>query len=130
MNQLELHGRGVYICITDDNDPLATLVGQLAAILVSGNAVLVNTGSATAFSATRLIELLLETGLPESLVALLPGPTERVSAWMAEDYRLAGAVFFGDASEATALNAMISKPLRGSAGTASDSQQPTWYSAG
>lgn len=108
VNQLELHGRGVYICITDDNDPLATLVGQLAAILVSGNAVLVNTGSATAFSATRLIELLLETGLPESLVALLPGPTERVSAWMAEDYRLAGAVFFGDASEATALNAMIS----------------------
>lgn len=108
MNQLELHGRGVYICITDDNDPLATLVGQLAAILVSGNAVLVNTGSATVFSATRLIELLLETGLPESLIALLPGPAERVSAWMAEDYRLAGAVFFGDASEATALNAMIS----------------------
>jgi acyl-CoA reductase-like NAD-dependent aldehyde dehydrogenase len=108
MNQLELHGRGVYICITDNNDPLATLVGQLAAILVSGNAVLVNTCTANVFSATRLIELLLETGLPEALVALLPGPTERVSAWMAEDYRLAGAVFFGDASEATALNALIS----------------------
>lgn len=108
MNQLEMHGRGVYICITDNNDPLATLVGQLAAILVSGNAVLVNCGNASVFSASRLIELLLETGLPDALIALLPGPTERVSTWMAEDYRLAGAVFFGDASEATRLNALIS----------------------
>lgn len=108
LNQLELHGRGVYICITDANDPLSTLVGQLAAILVSGNAVLLNTDTAVVFSATRLVELLLETGLPESLLALLPGPTDRVSHWMAEDYRLAGAVLFGEASDANALNAQIS----------------------
>lgn len=108
VNQMELHGRGIYICITDDNNPLSTLVGQLAAILVSGNAVLVNTGNAAVFSATRLIELLLETDLPPALVALLPGPTRQVSGWMVKDYRLAGAVFFGDSSEANALNAMIS----------------------
>jgi len=108
INQLELHGRGIYICITDDNNPLSTLVGQLAAILVSGNAVLINTGNSVVFSASRLIELLLETGLPPALVALLPGPARQVSAWMAGDYRLAGAVFFGDASEANALNTLIS----------------------
>lgn len=107
-SELELHGRGIHICITDNNSPLSTLTGQLAAILVSGNAVLVNTGDAAVFTATRLLELLLETGLPPALVALLPGPARQVSAWMVGDYRLAGAIIFGDAGEANALNTLIS----------------------
>ncbi len=37
---LELHGRGVFVCISPWNFPLAIFTGQLAAALAAGNAVI------------------------------------------------------------------------------------------
>ncbi len=39
-NQLELHGRGVFACISPWNFPLAIFTGQVAAALAAGNAVI------------------------------------------------------------------------------------------
>ena len=38
-NHLRLHGRGVFVCISPWNFPLAIFIGQVAAALVTGNAV-------------------------------------------------------------------------------------------
>jgi RHH-type transcriptional regulator, proline utilization regulon repressor / proline dehydrogenase / delta 1-pyrroline-5-carboxylate dehydrogenase len=38
-NELHLHGRGVFVCISPWNFPLAIFAGQVAAALVAGNAV-------------------------------------------------------------------------------------------
>ena len=36
-NELSLHGRGVFICISPWNFPLAIFMGQVSAALVTGN---------------------------------------------------------------------------------------------
>ena len=39
-NQLQLHGRGVFVCISPWNFPLAIFMGQVAAALAAGNSVI------------------------------------------------------------------------------------------
>src|SRR3546814_9327033 len=39
-NELSLHGRGVFLCISPWNFPLAIFTGQVAAALAAGNAVI------------------------------------------------------------------------------------------
>ena len=43
-NQLSLHGRGVFVCISPWNFPLAIFMGQVSAALVAGNTVVGQTG--------------------------------------------------------------------------------------
>ncbi|MBV0932233.1 proline dehydrogenase family protein [Marinobacterium weihaiense] len=106
-NRMEYHGRGIYVCLTDHNEPFATLIGQLSALLVTGNAVLLQPDTRTASCAMRLIECLLESGLPSGVVAMLPGHEENIARTLLEDYRVAGCVCFLDPGRAAAMNALL-----------------------
>src|SRR3984885_10521460 len=46
-NELSLHGRGVFVCISPWNFPLAIFVGQITAALMAGNAVVAKPAPAT-----------------------------------------------------------------------------------
>ncbi|MGB2709552.1 MAG: bifunctional proline dehydrogenase/L-glutamate gamma-semialdehyde dehydrogenase PutA, partial [Pseudoalteromonas nigrifaciens] len=60
--------RGVILCISPWNFPLAIFLGQVAAAIVTGNTVIAKPAEQTSLIALRAIELMLSVGLPEHVV--------------------------------------------------------------
>lgn len=65
--------RGLVACISPWNFPLAIFTGQIAAALVTGNAVLAKPAQQTPLIAHRATELLHHAGVPRTALQLLPG---------------------------------------------------------
>ena len=103
-NELHLHGRGVFVCISPWNFPLAIFAGQIAAALVAGNAVAAKPAEQTPAVAQRFVELLHAAGVPADALALLHGPGETVGASLVADARTAGVCFTGSTAVAKIIN--------------------------
>ena len=103
-NELHLHGRGVFVCISPWNFPLAIFAGQVAAALVTGNAVAAKPAEQTPAVAQRCVALLHEAGVPADALALLHGPGETVGAALVADARTAGVCFTGSTAVARLIN--------------------------
>ncbi len=73
-NELSLHGRGVFACISPWNFPLAIFAGQVTAALAAGNAVVAKPAEPTPLIAARFVRLLHEAGVPPQAVHLVPAP--------------------------------------------------------
>jgi RHH-type proline utilization regulon transcriptional repressor/proline dehydrogenase/delta 1-pyrroline-5-carboxylate dehydrogenase len=99
-NTLELHGRGVFLCISPWNFPLAIYLGQIGAALVAGNTVIAKPAEQTPLIACAAVRILLEAGLPPAAIALLPGTGEAVGAALVADARIAGVCFTGSMATA------------------------------
>ena len=102
-NALELHGRGVFACISPWNFPLAIFLGQIAGALAAGNAVIAKPAEQTPLVAAAAIRLLHEAGIPGDVVQLLPGEGP-VGAKLVTDPRVAGVAFTGSTDTARAIN--------------------------
>ncbi|HEU4458477.1 MAG TPA: L-glutamate gamma-semialdehyde dehydrogenase [Methylibium sp.] len=94
-NTLHLHGRGVFVCISPWNFPLAIFAGQVVAALVAGNAVAAKPAEQTPAVAQAFVELLFDAGVPRSALALLHGPGETVGAQLVAHPLAAGVCFTG-----------------------------------
>jgi RHH-type proline utilization regulon transcriptional repressor/proline dehydrogenase/delta 1-pyrroline-5-carboxylate dehydrogenase len=103
-NELQLHGRGVFVCISPWNFPLAIFMGQIAAALASGNTVIAKPAEQTNLIAYFAVKLLHEAGIPEQVLQLLPGDGATVGAALTRDPRVAGVVFTGSTETAWAIN--------------------------
>jgi RHH-type proline utilization regulon transcriptional repressor/proline dehydrogenase/delta 1-pyrroline-5-carboxylate dehydrogenase len=103
-NILEMHGRGVFACISPWNFPLAIFIGQITAALVTGNAVVAKPAEQTPLIAHRAIELLLAAGIPAQVLHCLPGNGETVGAALVADKRIAGVMFTGSTETARLIN--------------------------
>jgi RHH-type transcriptional regulator, proline utilization regulon repressor / proline dehydrogenase / delta 1-pyrroline-5-carboxylate dehydrogenase len=103
-NQLSLHGRGVFVCISPWNFPLAIFMGQVAAALAAGNSVIAKPAEQTTLSAYVAVKLLHEAGVPEAVVQLLPGKGSVVGNALTQDARVAGVVFTGSTETARTIN--------------------------
>ncbi|MDE2161362.1 MAG: proline dehydrogenase family protein, partial [Burkholderiales bacterium] len=103
-NVLRLHGRGVFVCISPWNFPLAIFAGQVVAALVAGNAVAAKPAEQTPAVARRFVELLHEAGVPADALALLHGAGETTGAALVADARTAGVCFTGSTAVARAIN--------------------------
>ncbi len=103
-NELHLHGRGVFVCISPWNFPLAIFAGQVVAALVAGNAVAAKPAEQTPAVAQRFVALLIEAGVPADALALLHGPGETVGAALVADARTAGVCFTGSTAVAKIIN--------------------------
>jgi len=75
-NELSYHGRGVFVCISPWNFPLAIFVGQVAACLVTGNCVVAKPAPQTTLMGTRAVELFHQAGIPKEVLHCLPGGAE------------------------------------------------------
>ncbi|MGV8938949.1 MAG: bifunctional proline dehydrogenase/L-glutamate gamma-semialdehyde dehydrogenase PutA [Allorhizobium sp.] len=102
-NQLAWRGRGVFACISPWNFPLAIFVGQVAAALVSGNAVIAKPAPQTPLIAYAAVKLLHHAGVPADALCLLPGGGD-VGAAVVADPRLSGVAFTGSTTTAQAIN--------------------------
>jgi RHH-type proline utilization regulon transcriptional repressor/proline dehydrogenase/delta 1-pyrroline-5-carboxylate dehydrogenase len=103
-NTLRLHGRGVFVCISPWNFPLAIFAGQVAAALVTGNAVAAKPAEQTPGVAAAFVALLFEAGVPRNALALLHGPGETVGAALVAHPLTAGVCFTGSTAVAKAIN--------------------------
>ena len=102
--ELEGRARGVFVCISPWNFPLAIFSGQVTAALVAGNAVLAKPAEQTPLIAARAVELMYEAGVPRDVLYLLPGEGPGVGARLSSDARLAGACFTGSLAAAHAID--------------------------
>ncbi len=94
-NTLRLEGRGVWVCISPWNFPLAIFAGQVAAALATGNTVLAKPAEQTPAIALAAVKLLHEAGVPADALQLLHGPGETVGAALVAQPGIAGVVFTG-----------------------------------
>ena len=99
-----LRGRGVFVCISPWNFPLAIFTGQVAAALAAGNAVLAKPAEQTPLVAYRAVELLLEAGVPPAVLHFLPGDGATVGGHAVADVRVAGVAFTGSTDTARLIN--------------------------
>ncbi|HSW27383.1 MAG TPA: L-glutamate gamma-semialdehyde dehydrogenase, partial [Burkholderiaceae bacterium] len=102
-NELRLHGRGVFVCISPWNFPLAIFAGQVVAALVAGNAVAAKPAEQTPAVAAAFVELLHEAGVPADALTLLDGPGETVGAALVGHPLTAGVCFTGSTQVAKAI---------------------------
>ncbi len=87
--------RGVGVIIAPWNFPLAILTGMAAAAIVAGNAVILKPSDQTPVIGARLMELLIEAGLPPGVANLLTGPGSRVGAHLVSHPRVDFIAFTG-----------------------------------
>jgi RHH-type proline utilization regulon transcriptional repressor/proline dehydrogenase/delta 1-pyrroline-5-carboxylate dehydrogenase len=99
-NEVSLHGRGVFACISPWNFPLAIFTGQVAAALAAGNAVLAKPAEQTPLVAAQAVRLLLQAGVPAETLHFLPGDGARVGSRLVADPRVAGVAFTGSTETA------------------------------
>ena len=72
-NELHYRGRGVFVCISPWNFPLAIFLGQVTAALAAGNAVVAKPAEQTPLIAAEAVRLLHQAGVPASALHLVPG---------------------------------------------------------
>lgn len=102
-NQLRHGGRGVFVCISPWNFPLAIFTGQVAAALVAGNSVVAKPAEQTPLIACETVKLLHQAGVPATALHLAPGDG-KVGAWLTAHAAVAGVAFTGSTEVARLIN--------------------------
>ncbi len=103
-NQLALHGRGVFACISPWNFPVAIFTGQIAAALVAGNSVVAKPARQTALCAMRVVQILHRAGVPVEALQFLPGDSAVLGTPILQHPDLAGVAFTGSTATGRTLN--------------------------
>jgi len=102
-NELRYRGRGVFVCISPWNFPLAIFVGQVAAALVAGNAVVAKPAEQTPLIAIETVRILHAAGIPKSALHLVPGDG-KIGAALVADPAVAGIAFTGSTQVGCSIN--------------------------
>jgi len=87
--------RGVVLCISPWNFPLAIFMGQVAAALVTGNTVIAKPAEQTSLIALRALQLMEYVGLPAGVVQAVVAPGPDVGAALLPDERIKAVIFTG-----------------------------------
>ena len=103
-NTLRLTARGVWVCISPWNFPMAIFTGQVAAALATGNTVLAKPAEQTPGVAQAAVDLLHAAGVPKHALQLLHGAGETVGAALVAQPGVAGVVFTGSTQVARIIN--------------------------
>jgi RHH-type proline utilization regulon transcriptional repressor/proline dehydrogenase/delta 1-pyrroline-5-carboxylate dehydrogenase len=107
-NELRARGRGVFVCISPWNFPLAIFVGQVAAALVAGNAVVAKPAEQTPLIAALAVEILHRACVPAGALHLVAGDG-RVGGLLVADARVAGVAFTGSTEVAWHINRALAQ---------------------
>jgi RHH-type proline utilization regulon transcriptional repressor/proline dehydrogenase/delta 1-pyrroline-5-carboxylate dehydrogenase len=108
-NVLSLHGRGVFVCISPWNFPLAIFTGQVTAALMAGNSVLAKPAPATPLIAHAMTRLLHESGVPGDVLHLTPGDGPFFGSIALVHPAVAGVAFTGSTATAATINRTLAQ---------------------
>ncbi|MEO0346675.1 MAG: bifunctional proline dehydrogenase/L-glutamate gamma-semialdehyde dehydrogenase PutA [Pseudomonadota bacterium] len=103
-NVYGLRGKGVFVCVSPWNFPLAIFTGQVVAALAAGNSVIAKPAEQTSLVAHRACELLWQAGVPASALHFLPGGGATTAAPAIADSRVSGVAFTGSTETALIIN--------------------------
>ena len=106
-NTLQLCGRGVWVCISPWNFPLAIFAGQVAAALATGNAVLAKPAEQTPVIAQQAVRILHAAGVPPQALQLLHGSGPSLGAALVGLPGVAGVVFTGSTAVAKSIQRAV-----------------------
>ena len=103
-NELSLHGKGVFACISPWNFPLAIFTGQVSAALAAGNTVLAKPADQTPALAALAVRMMHRAGIPRAALQLVPGRGSVVGARLTSDPRIDGVALTGSMATAHLIN--------------------------
>ncbi|ABM23695.1 MULTISPECIES: bifunctional proline dehydrogenase/L-glutamate gamma-semialdehyde dehydrogenase PutA [Shewanella] len=104
LNELFLQGRGVFVCISPWNFPLAIFLGQVSAALAAGNTVVAKPAEQTSIIGYRAVQLAHQAGIPVEVLQFLPGTGATVGSAITADERIGGVCFTGSTGTAKLIN--------------------------
>ena len=107
-NLLRYRGRGVFVCISPWNFPLAIFLGQVTGALAAGNTVVAKPAEQTPLVAARAVALLHDAGVPATALHLVPGDG-KVGAFLVADRDVAGVAFTGSTEVGQAINRALAQ---------------------
>ncbi len=90
-----VQSRGVVLCISPWNFPLAIFLGQVTAAVAAGNTVIAKPAEQTSLIAIRAIELWRAAGLPAGVVELTIAPGRIIGEHVVPDLRIQAVMFTG-----------------------------------
>ena len=103
-NYLYHQGKGVFVCISPWNFPLAIYAGQIAAALVTGNCVIAKPAEQTSLIAHFTAQLIHQAGIPENVFQLILGSGSQIGNQLCQNSRITGVVFTGSTQTAQIIN--------------------------
>lgn len=108
-NELSFAPRGVFVCISPWNFPLAIFLGQVAAALVAGNVVIAKPAMQTTAIAQQVVQLAYKAGIPKNALYFMPAPGTLISQVLLDDPRVSGVVFTGSTETARQIQRTIAE---------------------
>lgn len=113
--QAELHelgsAKGVFVCISPWNFPLAIFIGQISAALAAGNGVLAKPAESTPLIAFLAIKIFHQAGVPRDVLQLLPGDGATVGAKLVSAPQINGVCFTGSTATGLGINRAMAENL-------------------
>ncbi|MDX2463879.1 MAG: bifunctional proline dehydrogenase/L-glutamate gamma-semialdehyde dehydrogenase PutA [Porticoccus sp.] len=106
-NLLSLHGRGVFLCISPWNFPLAIFTGQIAAALAAGNTVVAKPAESTSLIATFATQLFLQAGVPVDALQLIVGNGGSSGKLALTNSQVSGVAFTGSIKTAKLIQQQL-----------------------
>ena len=94
---------GIVAAITPFNFPLNLVTHKVGPAIAAGNAVLIKPAGDTPLTALKLVEVLLEAGLPPQAIACLTGPGSELGTAICTDRRVRKISFTGSYEVGTAI---------------------------
>ncbi|HET9810829.1 MAG TPA: bifunctional proline dehydrogenase/L-glutamate gamma-semialdehyde dehydrogenase PutA [Sphingomicrobium sp.] len=102
-NELRMHGRGAFVCISPWNFPLSIFAGPVAAALAAGNTAIAKPAEQTPLIGALAIDLFHKAGVPADVVQLAPGDG-RVGGALTAHPLIRGVAFTGSTETARLIN--------------------------
>ncbi|VAW44044.1 Proline dehydrogenase / Delta-1-pyrroline-5-carboxylate dehydrogenase, partial [hydrothermal vent metagenome] len=103
-NYLYHQGKGVFVCISPWNFPLAIYAGQIVAALVTGNCVIAKPAEQTSLIGHFTAELIHQAGIPKDVFQLVLGSGSQIGNQLCQNNGIAGVVFTGSTQTAQIIN--------------------------
>ncbi|OUD10555.1 bifunctional proline dehydrogenase/L-glutamate gamma-semialdehyde dehydrogenase [Marivivens niveibacter] len=100
--------RGIWVCISPWNFPLAIFTGQIAAALAAGNAVIAKPAPQTPLIAALAVSALYEAGVPETALKLCIGGAD-VGAAITSHPMINGVAFTGSTATAQIIRKSLAE---------------------
>jgi len=98
---------GVVAAISSFNFPLNLVAHKVGPAIAAGNAVVLKPADRTPITSLRLAEILLDSGLPEGWLSVLPGPGSSVGSSLVEHEHVGAVTFTGSTSVGWGIRAKV-----------------------
>ncbi len=108
-NILKMTGRGVFLCISPWNFPLAIFTGQVVAALVAGNCVIAKPSEQTVLIAAQAVRCFHKAGIPLDVVQLMPGRGSEIGNTLVANPDISGIMFTGSNETANTIQKTLAE---------------------